>query len=178
MSRYYDEDDGVYDEYAEDEDYYGDAIDDDEDVISFDDMPLEDGMDDLDNCNPPPEEWRSMKVGESIVDVSSYGRIKYDANRTPFVASTEGLPCVGTPYRLCPLQVDNRSMNVFVHELVWRAFRGEPPKDWSIRHVSKPQKDGYYSNALKNLTVLPTTVSPWPANPYKDNATNSVKNEA
>jgi hypothetical protein len=161
MSYHFYDDDAAYDENYDDEEFCTDEEEDD--ALSFDDNPLEEGTDNFENLNPPPEQWRSMKVGDTIVEVSTHGRVKSEANRAVFVAATEGLPCAGTPYRLCPVIIDSQPRNVFMHDLVWRAFREDPPEGWCVRHVARPRKDGFYSNALRNLTLLPITVSAWPA---------------
>lgn len=141
------------DGYEYDEDYFEDEWDDhgdDEAYDHFDDMFLE-------NVNPPPEEWRSVRLGATTIEVSTDGRVK--ASRSWFEPATEGWPCTGTPYRTYPIvEHDGTRKHVMMHQLIWHTFHGAVPNGWEVRHQTKPCASGYYNNALANLTILPKLV--------------------
>lgn len=102
--------------------------------------------------------WRRICLGNTILQVSDTGIIK--PNNDLF-NSTNGFAYIGTPYRTYTVQLEpGVNKEYFVHDLVWRAFHGDPPSGWEVRHThseaSKRRK--YYSNALSCLTITPVTV--------------------
>lgn len=102
-----------------------------------------------------PVQWRLLKIGESVLHVSSEGKIK--PYKSMDVAN-EGFLLHGTPYRTYPVEHPTRHM--YVHDLVWQAFHGAIPDGWEVRHTDDhtrtPKKT--YSNALRHITIYPRVV--------------------
>lgn len=102
----------------------------------------------------PTIKWALIKIGKSILEVSSIGTIKpYRSINNP----TEGIVLKGTPYRYYRVEENEGEFkNYYVHEIVWQAFNGTPSDDYEIRH--KPEyTDQYrkiYSNKLYNITLI------------------------
>lgn len=146
------------DEHFEDYDEYQDEREEDYDF-----------QDDDDECNflasneefhedLPIIQWRRIKLGQTILDISDRGTIR--PRGTLFEAS-KGFAYIGTPYKTYTVEIEpGVHKEYFVHDLVWRAFNGDPPMGWEVRHThneaSKCRR--YYSNALKNLVITPSTV--------------------
>jgi hypothetical protein len=146
-------------EYTEPADF--DAVDeyhsDAESVVS-----TFDSDDDTHNENPyilvpcrPKIQWTLIKIGKSVLEVSSIGTIK------PYRSldiSSEGTLLPGTPFRYYRIEEETgKFVNYFVHEIVWQAFNGYPTDDYEIRH--KPEYTAkhhlIYSNRLHNITLVP-----------------------
>lgn len=105
---------------------------------------------------PPPIEWKLVKVGDTVLHVSSHGKVK------PYKSlclSTNGFPVAGTPYYSYPVEHERgMTRNVLVHDLVWQAFRGTVPPGWDVRHTLSHTRFAkrMYSNAIWNLTLYPS----------------------
>lgn len=104
----------------------------------------------------PPTVWKLLKVGETILHVSSAGKVK--PYQSIFLAY-EGFQVMGTPFRSIPVtDRDGNTAHMYMHELVWRAFHGPPPDGWEVRHkyayTCVPRRT--YSNALCHLTLYPS----------------------
>lgn len=101
----------------------------------------------------PPIVWKLVKVGQTILHVSSTGRVK--PYQSLFLAC-EGYQVPGTPYRSFPVTHENGDpAHIYMHDLVWRAFHGPPPDGWQVRH-SRCVGKRTYSNALSNLAIYPS----------------------
>lgn len=109
--------------------------------------------------SPPPDRpplvWKLLRLGESVLHVSSYGMIK--PYRSLF-GSSYGFAVAGTPFRSYPYLLDDGTMrHMYMHEIVWQAFRGAVPTGWEVRHKDRhtriPRK--VYSNAIWNLDMFP-----------------------
>lgn len=111
------------------------------------------------SLNPSPIQWSQMKIGEQILLVSSEGLIK-KVPQSLFEPASQGFKYLGTPYRVFPIQrsPSDHVQNVFVHDIVYRAFFGEPPTGWDVRHRTQ----NYSNNSIANLTIYPTLVEPNP----------------
>lgn len=166
MKQYYDADDhGWQNEsgYENTEDEYGDS--------SYDsDTDQEDchsqtggyfGAGGTNGCNATPlVEWKLVKVGETVLHVSSSGKVR------PYKSlymSCDGYPVPGTPYRSYPIEhAGGEIKHIYMHNLVWYAFHGQVPAGWVVRHTIQhtrvPRR--YYSNALANLTICDTETMP------------------
>ena len=102
------------------------------------------------------EVWSQLRIGDHAVGVSTLGRVK--SLGSVFSAATEGVQYPGTPYR-----VHRMGDNVyFVHDLVWRVFRGQIQPGYEIRHNShyvqkRPRK--VYTNRLECLTCERVTIT-------------------
>lgn len=165
MAPYYDSDEHLHNE----EDYVDDDYDADE-LESYHDESDADSIylsahdaiaQELIAMKRPPLLWKNIKLGDTILEVSSHGSIK------PFrslLNASEGFALPGTPYRTYPVEYKYGEMREhYVHDLVWLAFKGPVPKGWMVRHkircaASKHQK-GVYSNALHYLDISPDTVT-------------------
>lgn len=124
-------------------------------------LPL-DPMFDYD-CNTPITEYAVLKIGITTLVVSSDGKIR---KMDDVFSSSIGYALPGTPYRTYTVEVSkNEYEEYYVHDLVWRAFNGEPPAGWEVRHNYWEAKDtaGFYSNALENLELYVSTVTYMPS---------------
>lgn len=94
---------------------------------------------------PPPADWRQVRIGWDTLWVSSDGYIK---TVDGIMGSTAGMAVPGTPYRSYPVRVaEDRTVLVYVHELVWFAFHGMPPDGWHVGHRAMAE------NRLDNLEL-------------------------
>lgn len=112
-----------------------------------------------DERNRPPNEYQNLKLGQTVIKVSTLGKVQTDPHT---FLSTDGIVHTGTPFRTITVKWDEYDFRTFfVHELVWWAFKGFPPEGWEVRH--KPEYTAFhrktYSNALHHLTMVPTTVT-------------------
>lgn len=99
-----------------------------------------------------------LKIGITELVISSDGYIR---KLDDVFSSSKGYALPGSPYRTYPVEVHkNELIDYYVHDLVWRAFRGEPPEGWEVRHNFWETKRGheFYSNALEDLEIYPITV--------------------
>lgn len=106
----------------------------------------------------PPPEWKLVKIGETVLHVSSFGKIK--PYQSLFIAQ-DGFAVAGTPYRSYPITFDGGVVkHMYVHEIVWKAFKGHVPDGWEVRHTIDYTKFGrkMYSNAIWNLAIYPKIV--------------------
>lgn len=111
----------------------------------------------------PKTEYTILRVGISTLIVSNTGRIRKSQD---MFSSSIGCALPGTPYRTYVVEIDkNKSEEYFVHDLVWRAFNGEPPEGWEVRHNFWEAKKGaeYYDNSLASLEIYPSTVTYMPS---------------
>jgi hypothetical protein len=136
--------------YSDDEDYLNDIIDDDSDAeAAYYDNPY------IPIIPRPSIQWSSLKLGMSIIEVSSYGTVKpYRSLQN----STEGSHLEGTPYQYYTVEVSpSKFHNYYIHELVWTAFYGPPTNEYMITHKPEYTKNAnkIYSNCLHNITLLP-----------------------
>lgn len=104
---------------------------------------------------PAAVRWAALRIGDAVLEVSTEGQIKAPGIFQP---ANDGLPYPGTPYRVAPVRhgasPDETSL-FFVHDLVYQAFIGRPPPGWNVRH----RNGNGANNALRNLTILPATVT-------------------
>jgi hypothetical protein len=106
------------------------------------------------NPSRPNIKWELIKIGKSILEVSTNGTIK--PYRSVDYAS-EGIVLQGTPYRYYRVETDiGKFVNYYVHEIVWQAFNGIPTNDYEIRHKPEYTAKNHriYSNRLHNITVV------------------------
>lgn len=113
----------------------------------------------------PPVVWRRIKLGKTILEVSDRGYVRPDG---ALFGATKGFPLIGTPFMTYPVEIeDNVRKEYFVHDLIWWGFNGPAPPGWEVRHTfdeaSKRRK--YYNNALRALTLTPSTVEIRPTFP-------------
>lgn len=149
------------DDYYDDNYYYAEEWD------SLSDCPEEDSDDaisDIDDDiedDPLPRElpmvkpivWRSVKIGDAFLCISSDGYVK---KAGVFEPATEGLPHQGTPYRVYIVEVSPGNMQqYFVHDLVYAAFHGAPPPDHEVVHRTTGSRASYYKNTVSNLIAIP-----------------------
>lgn len=161
--KYYDEntdEDNVYND-----EYYDSCEDDDYDITGQDSEYENDLHDDplLDAPWRPSIRWKQIKIGEAVLEVSSYGQVRpFDSQFMLGIdLCTEGTRFPGTPYRTYTVEVEPHSYKTFfMHDLVYQAFYGKPPHGYEVRHVSshtqKPRL--VYSNRLGCLTIVPKKV--------------------
>lgn len=96
--------------------------------------------------------WKQLVIGNVHIELSNEGDIRTLSDGQPslFASSTKGIPLTGTPYFV--YYVGNKLM--YVHELVYIAFKGSIPDGWEVRH-RKHTRSGQYLNTVSNLTILP-----------------------
>lgn len=153
-SHHYDSEDheNAYDGEVHTDDY-------DDDVSSVESYPNDDA-DDLDgeSLHITPVVWKSLRIGNAVIGVSSNGSIRLSSSMFDI---TKGFGLLGTPYRTVPVELEKGDRReYYVHDLVWRAFNGEPPSGWEVRHTytESLKRRKYYDNSLKNITITPATV--------------------
>lgn len=108
-------------------------------------------------------EYATLQIGAATLVVSSDGRIR---NADNMFSSSVGFALPGTPYRTFPVEIYRaQTEEYYVHDIVWRAFNGEPPEGWEVRHSFWEPKNGndFYSNSLENLQIYPSTVTYLPS---------------
>lgn len=100
------------------------------------------------------EVWKSIKLGAVEVQVSNRGRYinnngiitKGGAN----LRTNQKYRCVG----YCTESSTNKTNSIYMHILVYRAFKGEIPEGMVVMHDDKaPLEDGLYRNWAEDLTV-------------------------
>lgn len=135
-----------YDNESQDDEYFDE--DDDWDISR---------QDEFQELIPQPK-WKAICLGQTILDISDRGVIKPKGS---LFTSSKGFAYLGTPYRTYTVEIEpGRMKEYFVHDLVWRAFNGDPPEGWEVRHTfdEAQRRRKYYSNALHNLTISQSTV--------------------
>lgn len=163
MTKYYDsdydnsvnseEEQQIYDE-IQDETFFYEHGDDDEMYVKGDAFfkSLEE------NPIHPPIEYENLKIGNTILEVSSNGKIK-KANTLD--RPTEGDSYLGTPYMTYNVEIEKGNIKMFfVHDIVWRAFCGKIPFGKEVRHmqINSSRPHTKYSNALCMLSLCTKTV--------------------
>lgn len=95
--------------------------------------------------------WKRLRVHDALLYISNEGRIR-EAHDS---LSTEGLCLPGTPFRTYAVE----DHEYYVHDLVWRAFHGDPPPGWEVRHrANAVHGRSKYPNALAALDIFPARV--------------------
>jgi len=145
-NHYYDSDENIDDVEHQPDDY-------DDDASSVDSIPLDHASDGESTYVSTPMIWKKICVDGTIVHISSNGSLR--SNDSMF-SITKGFAFLGTPYRTYTIE----TKEYFVHDLVWRAFNGDPPEGWEVRHTYEEacKRRKYYDNSIKNLTITPITV--------------------
>ena len=103
-------------------------------------------------------QFSEIKIGITMLIVSNNGIIR---KANDIFSSSMGFALIGTPYRTYIVEIkENQYEEYFVHDLVWRAFNGEPPEGWEVRHKFWEAKRcaEYYDNSLDSLDIYPSTV--------------------
>ena len=100
--------------------------------------------------------WESILIGDTVLDVCSTGLVR---KRGDFFNVTHGSDLVGSPYRYVILN----KRRLLMHELVWRAFHGEIPEGWEVRHQAWVPLEGLrqYPNDLSALEIYKITHNMW-----------------
>jgi hypothetical protein len=169
-------------DYEAEYDAYYDSLEDEEPYSES-----ESDEDDIDYDDPffqgPPRSvnrWTSIKIMDAILEVSSEGKVRpYNIDMLlgqPL--ATEGIHLKGTPYRTYTVEIEKGVFKQFyMHELVYHAFLGQPPKGYEVRHIpehtDKPRKT--YSNRLGCLTIAPSGISPMFVGDIKVSAVKSTR---
>lgn len=106
--------------------------------------------------------WSSIRLGDCILDVCSSGGVR--KRNAPFQHIDYGVQYPGTIYSVVRIEVSGgEHRNFLVHELVWRAFNGDIPDGWDVRHKQDALHDltpgRTVSNALELLDIFPSTAT-------------------
>ena len=99
-----------------------------------------------------PPVWRRLRVNDQIIRASERGYLIINNG------ITYGNVLPGTPYRT--VLVGDREY--FVHDLVWRAFHGDPPTGYEVRHTRSAAVGnvaGCYDNGVRSLQIAMVTVT-------------------
>lgn len=100
---------------------------------------------------PEPTQWNTLQIGMTQLLVSNTGYLRRVSD--PFWCLTKGVPLTGTPYTYVMLEIEPHTTSMFfVHELVWRAFYGDVPRGWEVRH--KPHVPLEYTREYPNELSL------------------------
>lgn len=99
--------------------------------------------------------WKLIRVEDDEYMISDQGCIK---KPDTLFEVHYGLEEQGTPFRSVTFP---NGKTYYMHDLVWQAFNGDPPRGWEVRHTfAETQKNKrYYSNALRHLTIMPIRVA-------------------
>lgn len=114
--------------------------------------------DDIEVCQDPvldipiqPTRTARLTVGSSVLHITTSGRIKCREDDL----GSDGIAMLGTPYHTFVVEGNE----YYVHDLVWRAFNGDPPEGWEVRHkIDAARADHYYDNDLESLEIYPARV--------------------
>jgi len=100
-----------------------------------------------------PLEWTAMKFDEDIYMVSTEGHIRN--TKHDLFAVTAGYRVEGTPYREVVVRTQDAANRIYIHDLVWRAFNGDVPSGWAVRHSDLTvDYENCYSNHIDNLRIV------------------------
>lgn len=102
--------------------------------------------------------WERLTLGKTTLHVCSTGVVRREGD--PFWCVTKGVPLTGTPYSYVMVETEPHvHRRFFLHHLVWKAFNGDVPPQWEVRH--KPTVPMEYSreypNDLAFLDIYPVT---------------------
>jgi hypothetical protein len=105
-----------------------------------------------------PTTWRHVRILGKDYHVSCKGHVKPSGS---LLQASKGFADASTPFRIYTFQSsDHEAKTYYMHDIVWRAFNGEPPEGWQVSHTSAEvsKRKRCYSNALHNLTISPILV--------------------
>jgi hypothetical protein len=163
MTYYPDEDNTLADEYGEPWEDDGHEGGSDEHTEDIDDE-HEDWYSsrDPDDRSFEPIQWAKLKLGKTVINVCSTGIVRREGD--PFYHVTSGVTLVGSPYRYIVVETeDDVFEKFFMHELVWKAFNGEVPNHWEVRHKAwvPLEHNREYPNDLYCVEIYPKISAPY-----------------
>lgn len=150
----------------------GDGDEEEPDISPTDDITTDDPdendsyygdfKDHADRDRNEPIQWAKLKLGKTVLCVCSTGIVRRD--KDPFYHVSSGVTLTGSPYRFIVVETDtNVFEKFFMHDIVWKAFHGNPPMHWEVRH--KPwvpmEHTRDYPNDLHCLEVYPKITAPF-----------------
>lgn len=102
--------------------------------------------------------WERLSLGKTTLHVCSTGVVRREGD--PFWCVTKGVPLTGTPYSYVMVETEPHvHRRFFIHYLVWKAFNGDVPSQWEVRH--KPtvpmEYTREYPNDLSLLDIYPVS---------------------
>ena len=107
-----------------------------------------------------PTDSTFLTIGETKLRVFNTGAIQYPDS---IFNVTYGTPIPGTPYRsVCIKMGPNDYQNIYIHQLIWKAFHGTPPEGWVVGHKNKEtdfDSNYCYNNHIDNLDIYMDIVS-------------------
>lgn len=157
MRRSYNDDDAEWlanhPDAGDDAEETNDALDDHLDSYNDDDADVGTYDDVIRDSSICPISWTDMKFDDDTYLISTDGHIR-NAKHSMFAVSS-GYRVEGTPYRATVLHVQGAPYSVYLHDLVWRAFNGDVPKGWTVRHIDlSTDSENCYSNSIDNLRIV------------------------
>ena len=155
MRRSYNDDDAEW--LANHPDYDETDYEDNDDDYFIEDQSNEDDYqpfdEDIRDPSIQPLSWMEMKLGEDTYLVSNEGHIR-NVRHSIFAVSS-GYRVDGTPFRAFVLRMYNVPYNIYSHDLVWRAFNGDVPHGWVVRHIDvTTDHENCYCNHVDNLRIV------------------------
>jgi hypothetical protein len=102
--------------------------------------------------------WERLSLGKTTLHVCSTGVVRREGD--PFWCVTKGVPLTGTPYSYVMVETEPHvHRRFFLHHLVWKAFHGDVPPQWEVRHKSTVPMEytREYPNDLSLLDIYPVS---------------------
>lgn len=97
-------------------------------------------------------EWKQIRLGTDVIQVSSHGDVRKSG---AIFQNSNGWIVPGTPYRSFMVYYGpGDTREYYIHDIVWRAFNGDPPPGWRVVHKAH----GCYNNNIENLTIVPWNI--------------------
>ena len=152
------------DYYLYDSEYDSEDTWDSQDDYEDEEPTMEEGWEDPEDLmykdpDQVPTQSKLLTIGEQSLRVFNTGAIQYSES---IFDVTYGTPVLGTSYRSVPIKMGpNDYKNIYIHELVWRAFYGSVPEGWRVGHVDKSthfDSNYCYDNHLNNLDIYIETI--------------------
>ena len=159
MTRYYLDDDDLVipvEDMAHPDTHYSDDDVGSVDTDVSDDVMAREMASEWYDAQLEPIQWTRLKVGPTVLEINSMGGLRREGD--PFWNITKGVPMTGTPYTYIMLPTEDGPAKAhLVHSLVWKAFHGDVPPGWEVRH--KPcvpmEYQREYPNELALLDIYP-----------------------
>jgi len=103
-----------------------------------------------------PIMWAKIRMFNQTLDVCSKGMVRKSGDL--FYCMFEGIHVPGTPYRYVPIEDEKGYVHrILMHEIVWKAFHGEVPDGWEVRHKQwvPMEYTKTYPNDIHHLDIYP-----------------------
>lgn len=163
MLYYYQDNETVYDEYGDHDDEGTPEDSPDDNTEEQEDKNTEnDNATDVEDKDFEPIRWSMLKLGKTTLRVYSTGKVRREDD--PFYYLTSGITLIGSPYRYIVVETeDDVYQKFYMHDIIWRAFNGDIPVHWEVRHKSwvPLEYNREYPNDLYCLEIYPKLTAPF-----------------